>query len=82
MQWNEISGPRRYEDLDLRVNDVEYSEISGTEFYDIIAEISGDGDLGYAIWYQEDGGELQVLEVSISYKDGEIVSYDEALVDE
>jgi len=80
MQWNEINGPRRYEDLDLRVNDIEYNEISGVEFYDIIAEISGDGDLGYAIWHQEDD-QVKVLEVSISYKDGEIVSYNEQLVD-
>ena len=80
MEWNEINGPRRYEDLDLRVNDIEYNEISGVEFYDIIAEISGDGDLGYAIWCQEDD-EVKVLEVSISYKDGEIVSYNEMLVD-
>ena len=83
MNWQDINAPRRYEDVDLTVNDTTFSEISAVEFQDIIANISGDGSLSYTIWHQDEDTdyELKTLEVMIDYKNGDITNYETNLMD-
>ena len=78
MDISNISHPHRSEQVTLMVNDVSYDDISYYQWEEVLTNLTGDSDISYAIWVQDD--ELEVMEVSITYQDGVISSYKEEMV--
>ena len=87
MDWGSISLPHRSEDINCYVNDTGGEDLTYTEFSDLIQGLRDreeTGNLFYTMWYQDQddtNGELMVLEVSVDYREGDIVRYREELVE-
>lgn len=85
MDWDAISMPHRAEDIPTTVND-KSSDLTYTEFTHLIQGLRDreeTGELDYSMWIQNDttDNELMVLNVTIRYKDGDIIRYDEEVTD-
>ncbi len=85
MDWDCISLPHRTEDIPTTVND-KMSDLTYTEFTDLIQGLRDNeetGELVYSMWLQDDttDNELMVLNVTIRYKDGDIIRYNQELSD-
>jgi hypothetical protein len=85
MDWDGISLPHRSEDIPTTFND-KTSDLTYTGFtalIEAIRDLDLTGELEYSMWLQDDttDNELMVLNVTIRYKDGDIIRYDEELSD-
>ena len=87
MDWESISLPHRAEDINCYVNDTGGEDLTYTEFMELIQGLRDreeTGNLFYTMWYQdvdETNNELMVLEVSVDYREGDIIRYREELVE-
>ena len=73
--------PHRQEEVTVTINRADdHQDLDYYQWCELMEKVE-DAHVSYATWYQEEGGDVMVLEHEYDIEDGKVMRYNQELVD-